>query len=72
MPVKKWILQYMAMVALLFVIFSVVQYWKGHDWSYSFEFGIIWSLISSTLFLIVRVRNFRNRVACKVCNDIPE
>ena len=72
MPIKKWIFQYFVMALALFAIFSSVQYLKGHDLAYSLNFGALWSLISSSIFLLVRIRNFRNRVACKVCNDLPE
>lgn len=72
MPVKKWILQYCVMALALFAIFSAVQYMKGHDLAYSLGFGALWSFISSSIFLVVRIRNYRNRIACKVCNDLPE
>ncbi len=72
MPIRKWVLQYAVMVLILFTLFSGVQYLKGHSIEYALEFGALWGLISSTIFLVVRIRNYRNRIACQLCNDLPE
>ena len=72
MPIRKWTLQYLLMLAVLFALFSGVQYLKGRTLEYALQFGLLWAFISATIFLIVRVRNYRNRVACQICNDLPE
>ncbi|MBB5210642.1 hypothetical protein HNQ53_000830 [Microbulbifer hydrolyticus] len=72
MPVRKSIFQYAVMAVLLFTLFTGVQYLKGRELEYAIEFGILWAFITSSIFLIFRIRNFKNRVACKRCNDIPE
>lgn len=71
-PIKKWIFQYVVMLLILFTLFSVVQYLKGRGLEYALEFGALWAFITSTIFLAVRIKNFKNRIACKVCNDLPE
>ena len=72
MPVRKWIFQYVMMLLALFVLFSGVQYLKGRELEYALEFGVLWAFVSSTIFLAVRIRNYKNRVACQLCNDLPE
>lgn len=72
MPIRKWIFQYVLMLLVLFAIFAGVQYMKGRELEYALEFGMLWSFISSTIFLVVRIRNYKMRVACKVCSDLPE
>ncbi len=72
MPIKKWILQYVLMIAVLFVAFAGVQVIKGRGLNYALEFGLIWSLVSCSIFMLVRIRNYNKRIACKLCNDLPQ
>ncbi|MFV8782340.1 hypothetical protein ACNKU7_07950 [Microbulbifer sp. SA54] len=72
MPVKKWTVQYVLMALVLFFLFAGVQYLKGRGLAYALEFGAIWAFTSASIFLVVRYRNYKNRIACKVCNDLPE
>ncbi len=72
MPIRKWIFQYVMMVLALFVLFAGVQNLKGRELEYALEFGVLWAFVSSTIFLIVRIRNYKNRIACQLCNDLPE
>lgn len=64
--------QYLMMLLTLSALFSGVQYLKGRGLEYALEFGVLWAFISSTIFLVVRIRNYKNRVACQLCNDLPE
>ncbi|AOS96931.1 hypothetical protein AUP74_01494 [Microbulbifer aggregans] len=72
MPIRKWSIQYLVMLLLLFTLFSAVQYLKGRELAYAIEFGVLWAWISSTIFLVVRIRNYRNRVDCQLCNDLRD
>lgn len=69
---KKWMFQYAAMVFILSILFSGVQYLKGRGLDYALEFGFLWAFISSTIFLAVRIRNYRKRIPCALCNDLSE
>lgn len=71
-PIRKWSIQYLVMLLLLFTLFSAVQYLKGRELAYAIEFGVLWAWISSTIFLVVRIRNYRNRVDCQLCNDLRD
>ena len=72
MPIRKWIFQYTMMVLALSVLFAGVQYLKGRALEYALEFGLLWAFASSTIFLVVRIRNYKNQVACQLCNDLPD
>jgi hypothetical protein len=71
MPIKKWIVQYLIMLAMVFVILALVQYLKGRGLAYATEFGILWSFITSTIFLGTRMYKYRKHTYCALCNDIP-
>ena len=71
MPLKKWTLQYLIVCPLLFVIFASVQYLKGQSVSYSLEFGATWAFISIFIFAVRRAYNFKRRIHCDICNDVP-
>jgi hypothetical protein len=72
MPIRKWILQYAAMLAVLFVILALIQYLKGRDIGYSMEFGILWAFLAATMYLGTRIYYYRKNIYCAVCNDLPE
>lgn len=72
MPARKWIFQYFLMLPLLFVLFTAVQYFKGRELEYALKFGVLWAFITSTIFFAVRIRNYKQRVACQLCNDLPD
>lgn len=70
MPIKKWIIQYTIAFPIVFIFLSSVQYLKGRSVEYAIEFGILWSLISITIFAVRRFYNYRKNIDCIVCNDI--
>ncbi len=70
-PWKKWAIQYLVMAIVFFALFAGVQYLKGRGLEYSVEFGILWALITSTIFLATRAYYFKKNIACQVCNDLP-
>ncbi|CCQ10989.1 hypothetical protein PALB_18630 [Pseudoalteromonas luteoviolacea B = ATCC 29581] len=71
MPIKKWIYQYSIALPVVFLILAGVQYFKGRSAEYSIEFGIIWSIISVSVFAIRRIYNYRKSINCAICNDLP-
>lgn len=54
--IQKWALQYLLMAIVLCPIFSTVQFIKGQTLEYALQFGLIWSLITSTVFLLARYK----------------
>lgn len=71
MPIKKWAVQYAIALPIIFVLLAGVQYLKGRSLEYSIEFGMLWSLVSLTIFAIRRFYNYRKNINCAVCNDLP-
>ena len=71
MPIKKWVVQYALALPAIFVTLASVQYLKGRSVEYSIEFGILWALVSVTIFAIRRFYNYRKNINCTVCNDLP-
>ena len=56
---------------IIFALLAGIQYLKGQTLGYSVEFGVIWTVISLSIFAARRAYNFRKNIACQVCNDIP-
>lgn len=71
MPIKKWIFQYALALPTVFVLLAGVQYLKGRSLEYAIEFGLLWALISVSVFAIRRYYNYRKCINCAVCNDLP-
>ena len=71
MPIKKWIVQYVIALPVIFALLASVQYLTGRGLEYSIEFGILWALISVSVFAIKRYYNYRKNINCAVCNDLP-
>ena len=71
MPIKKWTIQYLIALPALCALFAGVQYLKGHTVGDALEFGLLWSVISVTIFALRRAYNFRQNIACQMCNDLP-
>lgn len=72
MPIKKWIVQYAIALPIIFSLLTSIQYFKGRSLEYSIEFGILWALVSVTIFAIWRFYNYRKNINCAVCNDLPD
>mgnify|MGYP005824287095 CR=1 FL=1 len=71
MPIKKWIVQYVIALPIIFVLLAGVQYLKGRDLEYAIEFGILWALVTVIIFAVRRFYNYRKNIHCAVCNDLP-
>ena len=63
MPIKKWAAQYGIAFPIIFVLLAGVQYLKGQTLGYSVEFGVIWTVISLSIFAARRAYNFRKNIA---------
>ncbi|KTF13339.1 hypothetical protein ATS75_15860 [Pseudoalteromonas sp. H105] len=72
MPLKKWLLQYIIALPIIFILLAGVQYLKGRELVYCLEFGASWSVISITVFALRRAYNYHKNVYCAVCNDLPK
>ncbi len=71
MPIRKWVVQYVIALPIIFVLLSGVQYFKDRTLEYSIEFGILWALVSVTIFAVWRYYTYRKNIHCAICNDLP-
>jgi len=67
-----WIKRYLVVLAGAFAIICAAQLLKGHDLAYSATQGAIWGVISSAIFLAVRIHKSRKKQHCALCRDTPE
>ena len=72
MSIGFWIRRFITVAAGAFVVLLAVELLKGHGWKAGAAFSALWSLISTTVFVVTRVYYARRGVACAVCMDTPE
>jgi hypothetical protein len=66
-----WLKRGLFVLSATFVLLFVVEILKGHGLEPSAEFGIIWSAISTTIFLGTRIFYVSRGKNCPMCNDLP-
>ncbi|RDV24221.1 hypothetical protein DXV75_15455 [Alteromonas aestuariivivens] len=71
MAVRKWVIQYALALPLAFVVLGGIQFLKGKDIGYCLEFGLLWSVLSVSVFAGTRIYYYRKGMYCAVCNDLP-
>lgn len=67
-----WIKRFLLVLAGAFVIISVAQALRGHDWMYSATQGAIWGALGATVFTVARYRQAKKGQHCALCRDTPE
>lgn len=72
MPIKKWIIQYLIAVPVVALLLGGVQMLKGRELDYAVEFGLLWGVISATIFVATRIYYYKKGLYCKVGADLPE
>lgn len=72
MGTSFWIRRFVLVALTLFIIIGGVQYLKGHSAGYSIGQGILWALVSATIFTVSRFYQSRRGQHCALCNDIPD
>lgn len=72
MELSFWVRRFIAVAAALFFIIGAVQMLKGHLIGEAALQGLIWSVISATVFTVSRFFQARRGQHCALCNDIPK
>ncbi len=72
MSVKFWIKRFLVVLSGAFVLISAVQFLKGHDLNDALTEGVIWGLVTSTVFTVARYFQARRGQHCAICKDTPE
>ncbi len=57
------------LAATMFCILVIAELLKGHGLRAALIFSVIWSAISTSVYVVTRIYYFRKGVACPACND---
>jgi hypothetical protein len=54
------------------LLIGLAQWAKGHTPEYAMTHGIIWGIVSATIFTVARIWQSRRKQHCAICKDTPE
>ncbi len=72
MGLSFWIRRYLTVLVIAFAILTTIHWLKGNNVQVSLEFGLLWSLITTTVFTAARIYHSRRGQHCAICKDTPE
>jgi hypothetical protein len=72
MGTRFWIKRFFTVLVGASIVSSAAQFLKNHDFRYSAVQGIIWGVITATVFTIARLLQSRRGQHCAICKDTPE
>ncbi|GAA5137195.1 hypothetical protein GCM10025767_17550 [Thalassotalea piscium] len=72
MGIKFWVVRSIKVFLSIFVILIIIEQLKGHDIQNAVMFSLLWSFLSTLVFISSRVYQSRKGVVCTLCNDTPE
>jgi len=67
-----WTQRGLYIFAIALVLLIVAELLKGHELSAAIQFGFIWSVISTSIFLCTRIYHVSRGKNCPLCNDLPQ
>jgi hypothetical protein len=62
---------FLVVVAGAFVVIAAAQLLKGNSLEYAATEGLLWAVISATIFTVARAYRLRKGQYCAVCGDLP-
>lgn len=72
MGIKFWIKRFSFVFLIVLVVLSLVRLLKGDSFADAIVFSLIWSTISSAVFVGSRLYQSSKNRECVICNDTPE
>jgi hypothetical protein len=66
-----WIRRYVLVLVGTFVVIAGAQVLRGRALEASIIHGLIWSVVSASIFVGARIYQSRKGQHCAICNDIP-
>jgi hypothetical protein len=66
-----WIRRYVLVLVIAFVVIAGAQLLRGRTFDSSILEGLIWSVVSASIFVGARLYQSRKGVYCAICNDMP-
>ena len=67
-----WIRLFFTVLALAFVLIAGAHLLRGRSAKYAVGEGIVWSLITASIFISTRLYRSRKGQHCAMCADTPE
>lgn len=67
-----WIKRFLTVSAGSFVVISAAQMLKGNGVPYSISQGVLWGVLTGTVFTVSRYFQARRGQHCAICKDTPE
>ena len=67
-----WIRRFLTVFVAAACIITFAQWLKGHAIAWSAEQGVLWALVSASVFTGSRIWHSRRGRHCALCRDTPE
>ena len=62
---------FLVVLAGAFVVIAAARLLKGNTLEYAASEGLVWAVISATVFTVARAYRLRKGQYCAVCGDLP-
>ena len=67
-----WIRRFLTIFIAAACVITGAQWLKGHALGWSVRQGVLWALVSATIFTTSRIWQARRGRHCALCRDTPE
>lgn len=67
-----WLRRYGQVLAIAFLVIAIAQYAKGRAPLDALLQGLLWGVLSASVFIVSRIYQSRRGRHCALCRDTPE
>ena len=67
-----WLKRFVQVFLIAFAILTATELLKQHGLSNALQFAALWSFISTSIFIGVRIYYTSKGKNCPMCNDLPQ
>lgn len=72
MGFKFWFIRSVKVFISVLILLFIVEQLKGHSFQDSILFALLWSSLSTSVFIGSRIYQSRKGVVCTLCNDTTD
>ena len=72
MRIGFWVKRTSLVFSVVFVVLVAVELLKGHGLEAGLLFALLWSVISTAVFIGTRIFYVSRGKNCPMCNDLPQ
>ena len=72
MGMAFWVRRFAVVFAAAFVLVAAAQLLRGHPTAVAASQGLVWTAVSTSIFIASRIHQSRQGRHCALCNDTPE